>query len=109
MENDGNYLIPVHEFSKSALLGDYSHYNPESSIAMNIFDVIYPDPREHFLIGMKSSLHFSKTIFDCINYLLIRDFPYNEFDGVSILALKGRYIPAQGNALGIMFREILKP
>lgn len=52
MENDGNYLIPVHEFSKSALLGDYSHYNPESSIAMNIFDVLYPDPKEHFLIGM---------------------------------------------------------
>lgn len=48
----GSYLIPVHEFSKSALLGDYSHYNPETSLAMNTFDVSYPDPKEHFLLGM---------------------------------------------------------
>jgi len=41
-------------------------------------------------------------IFDFINYLL----NYNKFDGVSILALKGRYIPAQGSALGFVFREI---
>ncbi len=45
----GDYLIPVHEFSKAALLGDYSHYDPHSSLAMNIFDVRFPDPREHFL------------------------------------------------------------
>lgn len=49
---DGGYIIPVHEFSKSALLGDYSHYNPETSLAMNTFDVSYPDPKEHFLVGM---------------------------------------------------------
>jgi len=52
VENEGYYTIPVHEFSKSALLGDYSHYNPESSLAMNIFDVKYGDIKEHFLIGM---------------------------------------------------------
>lgn len=45
----GDYIIPVHEFSKAALLGDYSSYDPHSSIAMNIFDVRYPDIREHFL------------------------------------------------------------
>lgn len=44
-----DYIIPVHEFSKAALLGDYSNYDPHSSIAMNIFDVRYPDKREHFL------------------------------------------------------------
>ncbi len=49
MSTIGSYLIPVHEFSKSALLGAYSHFNPESSLAMNMFDVTYPDSKEHFL------------------------------------------------------------
>jgi GTPase SAR1 family protein len=52
MEKTGNYLVPVHEFSKSALLGEYSHYHPASSIAMNLFDVRFPDEREHFLVPM---------------------------------------------------------
>ena len=47
-----DYLIPIHEFSKTAILGDYSHYNPDSSMAMNLFDVLYPDEREHFLSFM---------------------------------------------------------
>ena len=29
------YLIPLHEFSKAAILGDYSHYVANSSLAMN--------------------------------------------------------------------------
>lgn len=49
MQEEGQYLIPIHEFSKSALLGIYSHYNPDSSIAYNLFDVTHPDQREHFL------------------------------------------------------------
>ena len=52
MEEQGRYLIPIHEFSKAAILGDYSHYNPDSSMAMNLFDVQYPDQREHFLAPM---------------------------------------------------------
>jgi len=48
-EETGGYIIPVHEFSKAALLGDYSNYDPHSSLAMNIFDVRFPDAREHFL------------------------------------------------------------
>lgn len=52
MQEKGEYTIPVHEFSKAALLGDYSHYDPHSSIAMNIFDVRYPDRREHFLCSL---------------------------------------------------------
>ena len=50
MEEEGRYRIPVHEFSKSALLGDYSHYHEDSSLAMNVFDVRFPDQREHFLV-----------------------------------------------------------
>lgn len=52
MERENKYFIPLHEFSKAALLGDYSHYDPRSSIAMNVFDVRYPDRREHFLCSL---------------------------------------------------------
>ena len=48
--NSGNdYIIPLHEFSKNALLGDYSHYSPNNSLALNVFDVFNPDSSEHFL------------------------------------------------------------
>lgn len=46
---DGKYVIPLHEFSKQALLGEYSHYHAKSSVALNLFDLRYPDAREHFL------------------------------------------------------------
>jgi len=49
MESDGDYVIPLHEFSKAALLGEYSHYDARSSLALNVFDVRYPDKKEHFL------------------------------------------------------------
>jgi GTPase SAR1 family protein len=48
-EKTGKYIIPLHEFSKAAILGDYSHFFPESSLAMNLFDVESLDRREHFL------------------------------------------------------------
>lgn len=48
-DGDGRYVIPLHEFSKQALLGEYSHYEPRSSMAFNLFDIRYPDKREHFL------------------------------------------------------------
>jgi GTPase SAR1 family protein len=48
-DGDSRYVIPLHEFSKQALLGEYSHYEPKSSLAFNLFDIRYPDKREHFL------------------------------------------------------------
>ncbi|WP_312834187.1 hypothetical protein [Comamonas sp.] len=45
----GQYYVPTHEFSKAALLGDYSHFQEESSAATNVFSIIYRDRREHFL------------------------------------------------------------
>jgi GTPase SAR1 family protein len=51
MEN-GGYVIPLHEFWKSALLGEYSHYDPMSSIALNLFDIISVNQNEHFLTPM---------------------------------------------------------
>jgi len=52
MNDTGWYRIPLHEFTKSALLGDYSHYNPDTSIALNIYDISSPDSKEHFLISV---------------------------------------------------------
>lgn len=45
----GSYDVPIHEFAKAALLGDYSHYQEESSYATNVFAVFFRDQREHFL------------------------------------------------------------
>ncbi len=50
MNNTGKYRIPLHEFTKTALLGDYSHFNPDTSIAINVYDVSSSDSSEHFLI-----------------------------------------------------------
>ncbi|MYM30335.1 hypothetical protein GTP58_18550 [Duganella sp. CY15W] len=45
----GKYVIPLHEFAKGGLLGDYAYFQEESSYAHNIFGVIFADKREHFL------------------------------------------------------------
>lgn len=52
-ESSGDYKIPLHEFTKHALLGEYSYYNPTSSlVACNVFDISSADYREHFLAPM---------------------------------------------------------
>lgn len=43
------YRIPLHEFSKGGLLGDYAYYQEDASYALNVFGVNYADKREHFL------------------------------------------------------------
>ncbi|MDR3055990.1 MAG: AAA family ATPase [Zoogloeaceae bacterium] len=58
---NSSYVIPLHEFSKAALLGEYSHYDSRSSIACNLFDLRYPDPREHFLCLILVSYLLSDT------------------------------------------------
>lgn len=45
----GGYIIPLHEFAKGGLLGDYAYFQEDSSYACNIFSVIFADKREHFL------------------------------------------------------------
>ena len=54
IENEtGNYLVPFHEFTKHALLGDYAYFNAQSSlVACNLFDLSMADPREHFLCSL---------------------------------------------------------
>ncbi len=50
MDRQGNYIVPVHEFWKAALLGDFSYYHPPSSLALNLFDISTAMPNEHFLL-----------------------------------------------------------
>ena len=52
MESENRYIIPIHEFWKAALLGEYAHYDPLSSLALNLFDVRNPNTKEHFLLPM---------------------------------------------------------
>lgn len=58
---DDRYVIPLHEFSKQALLGEYTHYDSKSSIAFNLFDLRYPDLREHFLASLVVSFLLSDS------------------------------------------------
>ncbi|MDR0251422.1 MAG: ATP-binding protein [Burkholderiales bacterium] len=60
-EDKSGYVIPLHEFTKQALLGSFSHYDAKSSLAYNLFDLIYPNEREHFLC----SILISFLISDC--------------------------------------------
>ena len=58
----GGYIVPMHEFTKHALLGEYAYFNPQSSfVAYNVFDVSYADPREHFLSSLIVSYLASNT------------------------------------------------
>lgn len=53
-EEKGGYRIPLHEFTKHSLLGEYAYFNSQSSlVACNIYDVAsVADPREHFLSSL---------------------------------------------------------
>jgi hypothetical protein len=53
------YIIPIHESSKAAILGDYSHYVANTSLAMNVFDTQTSDRKEHFLCLMIVSYFLS--------------------------------------------------
>jgi hypothetical protein len=52
-EETGDYIVPLHEFTKHALLGEYAYFNALSSlVAANIYDTSTADPREHFLSSL---------------------------------------------------------
>ncbi|OAG75680.1 hypothetical protein Amal_03143 [Acetobacter malorum] len=48
-----DYKVPLHEFTKHALLGEYAFYSPSSSlVACNVYDIFQPDKKEHFLSSL---------------------------------------------------------
>lgn len=92
----GSYTIPTHEFLRAIIYGDNIHYNPNSSLIVNIFDVRYYDPKEHFITPiLLSILHsFSQSnkndgfVDVATIYSVIQGFGYNpdQVDGVVDMA-----------------------
>lgn len=91
MKAGEKYIIPLHEFTKSALLGDYSHYNPETSLAMNVFDVASADCSEHFLVPIllayldSSGSHKDQDGF-CVSSMIFEELQNIGFTSVQIEA-----------------------
>jgi len=52
LEQSSRYFIPVHDFWKVALKGNYNYFDPEKVLAANIFTVQTNDEREHFLLPL---------------------------------------------------------
>lgn len=38
-DETGSYLIPLHEFLRAVIYGDTNHYDPQTSLIVNLFDV----------------------------------------------------------------------
>lgn len=50
--NGSIYTVPIHEFLRAIMLGDYDYYLPTASKICNVFDITTDDGREHFLLLM---------------------------------------------------------
>jgi GTPase SAR1 family protein len=55
-QQQGSYVIPIHEFLRAVIYEDHEHYDPNRSIVANLYDVSYFDPKEHFLLPVILSL-----------------------------------------------------
>ena len=53
------YTIPLHEFLRAVIYGDWTYYDPQKSPIANIFDVPTFEGKEHFLIPL--ALSFLET------------------------------------------------
>ncbi|HWP67824.1 MAG TPA: hypothetical protein VN437_00895 [Rectinemataceae bacterium] len=42
------YRIAAHEALRALLFGDYAHFDPDSSVVVNLFDILRADPMQHF-------------------------------------------------------------
>lgn len=85
-----NYIVPLHEFTKHALLGDFAYFNSQSSfVAFNVFDVRSADPREHFLASL------------IISYLSSNSCPRDNDGFVS-----GRDIAAEMSRVGFIEEQV---
>ncbi|WP_162907210.1 AAA family ATPase [Allorhizocola rhizosphaerae] len=51
-ERGGVYRVPIHEFMRAIIYGDYNYYVPSESKICNVFDIDTDDGREHFLLLM---------------------------------------------------------
>jgi hypothetical protein len=50
------FILPIHEFMRAILCGEYSHYDPRSSAVPNILGITSSDGREHFALPILLAL-----------------------------------------------------
>jgi predicted type IV restriction endonuclease len=50
VEETQHYYVPLHEFVRAIMYGDYRYYHPARSPIANVFEISTPDRREHFLL-----------------------------------------------------------
>lgn len=55
-DEEGRYIIPLHEFLRAVIYGDAIYYDPEQSPIANLFDISQLEPKEHFLLPVLISL-----------------------------------------------------
>lgn len=60
VEASGSYYIPLHEFARAIIYGDYRYYHPARSPIANVFEISTPDQREHFLLPLMLA-HIERT------------------------------------------------
>jgi hypothetical protein len=44
------YMLSLHEFLRAVIFGDNVFYDPSRSPFANVFDIVWNDPKEHFLV-----------------------------------------------------------
>lgn len=91
-EREGRYNIPLHELLRSVIYGDNIHFSPTSSEIINVFDIRYPKPNEHFilliLLGLlddyskNSRNHGFVTVEEVFSYLQGVGYTLNQIDSV---------------------------
>lgn len=59
-EQSGGYTIPLHEFARAIVYGDYRYFYPVASPIANVFEISSPSRREHFLLPLLLA-HIERT------------------------------------------------
>jgi len=49
-QREGEYTIPLHQFLRAVIYGDARHFDPSRSLVGNLFELVFVDPKEHFLM-----------------------------------------------------------
>jgi hypothetical protein len=76
------YYVPLHEFLRAVIYGDYVHYDPTRSYLANLFDITSADPKEHFILPLLLSQLKSWTGFEVENGFVQTAAVYDRLQGM---------------------------
>ncbi|MFH1940739.1 MAG: hypothetical protein ABIL68_01450 [bacterium] len=110
----GSYIVGLHEFLRSIIYGDTAYYDPNTSPVFNLFDLMSPDHKEHFLCliilqridseGKRSRSHGFVEIGILYDFLQGLGFPVPQIDhsicnliAAKLLETAGRLQPVEGD------------